>query len=170
MGGVTIRQANGEADLAAVRDLCRAYRALLADRTQDKPEILAHYYAEDAYEALLRALPEKHARPKGTIFVAELSGRVVGCGMTHEIAPGVCEIKRVFVEDAARGHGAAKTLCLAAMAQARADGFTTMMLDTMVRLPEAIALYETLGFRPGAPFYEVPEMLKGMILFFETPL
>lgn len=153
-------------DLEAVRDLCRAYRLVLAERLPDRPEILANYYAEADYEALLAVLPEKHARPDGEIFVARLNGRIVGCGMTHRVGPETCEIKRVFTTPEARRHGAARAIFLAAMDQARADGYRIMVLDTMVRLVEAIALYEKLGFTAWEPFYELPEGFEDLIRFY----
>jgi GNAT superfamily N-acetyltransferase len=167
---VTVRLAEGEADLAAVRGLCWKYRDVLAERTRDLPGLLEYYYAVPVYRALLDALPERHARPRGAIFVAEVGGRVVACGMTLELAPGVTEIKRVYVDVAARGRGIARTLCEAAMAQARADGFRVMKLDTMRRLPEAVRLYEGMGFTPCAPYHDPPREIRDDILFFEHPL
>ena len=60
-----IRLAETEADFAAVRMLCRAYRALLADRWPDHPQFLARYYAEDGFEDLLDRLPELHCATPG---------------------------------------------------------------------------------------------------------
>lgn len=158
------------ADLAEVRRLCRAYRALLAERTADRPEILDRYYRADDYEPLLARLPDLHARPDGAIFVAELNGKIAACGMTHRIGPGTCEIKRVFTDEAARGHGLARQLCLAAMEQSRADGYGEMKLDTMRTLPEAIALYRGLGFTPCAPFYDLPPEFEGYVEFYGRAL
>lgn len=166
MSNLIIRQAAGADDLLAVQALCRDYRMLLAARTADRPEILKNYYDAAAYEALLAALPEKHARPDGAIFVAVLDGAVVGCGMTHRVGPETCEIKRVFTAPAARRHGAAQAIFAAAMAQARADGYRVMVLDTLVRLHEAIELYEKLGFTDWAPFYELPAGFEDLVRFY----
>lgn len=170
MHKISVRLAESEDDLSEVHRLCRAYRALLAERTVERPEILDRYYRADEYEGLLTRLPELHARPKGAIFVAELDGRVSACGMTHKIAPGVCEIKRVFSDPGARGHGLARRLCIAAMEQARADGYSEMKLDTMVFLPEAVALYRSLGFTPCEPFYEVPPSFDNYVEFYGIQL
>ena len=170
MTQLTVRLTTDEADLEAVRELCRAYRLLLAERIPDRPEILANYYAEADYEALLAALAEKHARPDGAIFVAELDGEIVGCGMTHRGGPETCEIKRVFTAEAARGHGAARAIFATAMEQAKADGYRIMVLDTMIRLHEAIALYEKLGFTPWEPFYALPEGFEDLVRFYGKAL
>ena len=59
---VSVRHATGQ-DLATVRQLCWAYRNLLAERVSDRPEVLDAYYSEAKYRQLMDALPELHARP-----------------------------------------------------------------------------------------------------------
>ena len=170
MPELIIRETATAVDHAAVRALCRAYRALLDERWPDYPQFLDRYYNAADFEALLARLPQLHRPPEGVILVAELDGRIVGCGMTHRIAPGVCEIKRVYVSDAARGHGAGAKLCRAAMERSRADGYARMVLDTTTRLTEAISLYEKLGFTPIAPFYDPPADFAENLLFFGRDL
>ena len=45
-----------------------------------------------------------------------------------------------------------------------------MRLDTAHLFHEAIALYETLGFRRCAPYNEYPQELKPYIVFMEREL
>lgn len=170
MATLTVQEAETEADMDAVRALCRDYRALLEARWPDAPQFLARVYPEGAYEALLARLPELHAAPKGAILVATVDGTPVGCGMIHEVAPGTTEIKRVYVSDAARGHGAGRAICEAAMEIARERGYARMVLDTTTRLTEAIALYEKLGFAEIAPFYDSPEDFAQNLMFFGRDL
>ena len=169
MRSTVVRRATAE-DMPIVKTLCWAYRDLLVDRSASIPEIVEHYYAKDDYAALLNALPEKHAPPKGAIYVAELEGQTVGCGMIHEIATGVTEIKRVFVAPEARGSGAASAIFATAIRDARDMGQRKMVLDTMIHLTEAMSLYEKLGFQPGEPFYEPDPRFTDVIRFFQMPL
>lgn len=158
-------------DHSELARLCWAYRDLLAERTQSVPGILETYYAKDDYTRLIAELPRIHARPKGNILLAEHSGAIVGCGMYYPLkTPGICEIKRVFVDGSARGLGAARALMAQAMDEARADGYSRMVLDTMVNLTEAIALYEKLGFAPGDPFYDLDPRFAHVIRFFAKDL
>jgi putative acetyltransferase len=60
------------------------------------------------------------------------------------------EMKRVFVHDAFRGRGVAKALVAAYEAAARLDGFTRVRLETGTKQPEAMALYERLGYERSA--------------------
>ena len=164
---VTVRAADWSRDGAAIARLCWAYRALLVARTARFPTIVEDYYAEADYARLIEALPRIHARPSGDILVAEAGGAVVGCGMYYGLdLPGICEIKRVYVDDAARGVGAGRALMAEAMARAAADGYRRMVLDTMVDLTEAIALYGRLGFSPADPFYNLDPKYRDAIRFF----
>ena len=160
-----IRHARAE-DLPAVRDLCRGYRAFLLERSRDVPAFVQTYYGEAEFEDLLDRLPEIHARPRGSILVHETGGMVTGCAMIHEIGPGLAEAKRIFVAPEARGTGAGRALTLAAIGQARTDGYERLCLDTFATLTEAIALYRKLGFEPCPPFYEPDPDLAPHLRFF----
>ena len=167
---IDIRPARGSDDLNAVRALCWDYRDLLFARTTDLPGLVDHYYATPIYKKLMDELPGRHSPPDGEIFVATLDGTVVACGMTHRIDASTCEIKRVYVAPDGRGQGIARTLCQQAMDWARRAEYGRIVLDTMVRLPEAIALYENMGFQPAAPYHDLPKDLRDLIVFFEHPL
>ncbi len=165
MTRVTIRHADGQRDMAAVHRLCWAYRDALIAATTDRPEIVETYYSAKDYGALLMSLPARHARPDGAILVAEHEGQVVACAMLHRIDAGTAEIKRVFVDDAVKGLGIGRQICIAAMDQAKADGYSRMALDTMRPLTPAIRLYESLGFAPCPPFYPPDPEVGDYILF-----
>ena len=151
--------------------LCWAYRDLLVERTKAVPGLIDTYYSQDDYTHLIAELPRIHARPRGDILLAEHAGAVVGCGMYYPLEqPGLCEIKRVFVDPSARGLGAASAIFDAAMAGAKADGYERMILDTMIELTEAIALYEKLGFAPCDAFYDLDPRFKDVIRFFDRAL
>ena len=160
----------GPGDMAAVRDLCRAYRDVLIARSRDVPAFVETYYGAEAFERLLEDLPRLHAPPEGAVFVAEARDRVVGCAMIHRVAPGVAEIKRVYVDPDARGTGAGRLLFEAAMAEARGRGYARMVLDTFHTLTEAIALYGKLGFEPIPPFYDPDPDLLPYLRFYGRAL
>jgi len=158
-------------DHAALARLCWAYRDLLAERTAIEPLILKTYYAKDDYARLIDDLPRIHAPPKGDILLAEHEGQIIGCAMYYPLAQaGLTEIKRVYVDPSARGLGAGRALFEAAMTGARAAGYDRMVLDTMVALTEAIALYGALGFNPAEPFYELDARFAPYIRFFGKDL
>ncbi|MEO1777618.1 MAG: GNAT family N-acetyltransferase [Pseudomonadota bacterium] len=158
-------------DMPEIERLCWGYRALLAERSTDIPGLVDHYYAEPAYAAMLADLPRLHARPTGDILIAKHDATAIGCAMYYPLGPaGVTEIKRVFVDPGARGLGAGRALMTEGMRRAAADGYTRMVLDTMVHLTEAIALYARLGFSPCAPFYEPEPVFAPHLRFFDIAL
>lgn len=171
---ITIRRAVWEEDQHAIKALCWAYRDLLETRTARFPGLLDRYYAKPDYTALLERLPQIHARPQGDILLATRGpddSAVVGCAMYYPLAlPGLCEIKRIFVLPQARRLSAARRLVTAAETAAAADGHSRMVLDTMVELHEAIALYHTLGFTPAEPFYDLAPDAAPAIRFFGKDL
>ena len=158
-------------DHADIARLCWAYRDLLVAREGDMPSIVEAYYAKDSYAKLINDLPRIHARPKGDIVLAVLDDDVVGCAMYYPLSmPGVTEIKRVFVDAQARGTGAGRALIEDCMTRARSDGYTRMVLDTAINLPEAIALYHRLGFAPCPPFYDPDAAFEPYLRFFDHSL
>lgn len=167
---LTLRPATLPDDSDALATLCWGYRALLADRCAADPRILDTYYAHDTYAALIADLPRIHARPRGDIILAQTDKGPVGCAMYYPIDATTCEIKRVFVTDAARGLGAGKALMQENMRRAAADGYGRMVLDTMKDLTEAIGLYHALGFAPCAPFYEPDPRFVDQLRFFDIAL
>lgn len=76
-------------------------------------------------------------------------GAALGCCALQENAKsGLAglELKRMYVEPAARGSGAAKALLEAADALARESGAPQIYLETGLRQPEAMGFYEREGF------------------------
>ncbi|MEM9032398.1 MAG: GNAT family N-acetyltransferase [Pseudomonadota bacterium] len=163
-----VREARAN-EMDRVRQLCRDYRALLAERATT-PGFVAVYYGDDVFDELLVDLPRLHARPGGAILVFVLDGDIQGTVMTYEIAPQLAEIKRLYVAPSARGTGAGQRLLQAAVAQARHDGYARACLDTYDTLTEAIALYGKAGFSPCAPFYDPEPSLVPHLRFFDIML
>jgi putative acetyltransferase len=62
------------------------------------------------------------------------------------------EIKRVFIDPSARGVGLSKALMQVIEDEARALGFRIARLETGISQPEALGLYEKLGYKYREPF------------------
>ena len=97
--------------------------------------------------------------PRGAFFVGYLEGRPVATGAwrrrTDVLVDGsssTAEIKRMYVASRARGRGLARAMLAHLEATARASGAEVMVLETGLRQPEAISLYESSGYLPIAGF------------------
>jgi GNAT superfamily N-acetyltransferase len=167
---LTIRPINLKTEGPALAKLCWAYRDLLITRTTHVPDMVERYYSQSDYTALIAKLPEIHARPMGDILVADLNDKPVGCAMYYQHPTGSCEIKRIFVDQTARGHGGGEQLIRAAMKRAKADGHRHMVLDTVHTLTEAISLYQRVGFTPSQPFYDPDPAYTDTLRFFDIQL
>jgi GNAT superfamily N-acetyltransferase len=81
-------------------------------------------------------------------LVVVLHGRAVACGAWQPLAPGVAELKRMYVRPASRGRGIARQLIVALEEEALADDRPVLRLETGTYLPAAISLYRSAGYSP----------------------
>ena len=172
MATITLREATCEADHDQARALCGSFRTWLRGRYADHAHVLDAYYADAAWAPLMAELPRIHAPPEGAILLAELDGRLAGCTMLRALPePGVCEMKRMFVEGFARGSGLASALVEGLCTLAAARGYGVMRLDTGFLQVEAQALYRRHGFQEIEAYYPRPEAMgPGFLIYFERAL
>lgn len=97
--------------------------------------------------------------PHGSFHVAHLDGEPVATGAwrEHRAVPPydglrIAEIKRMYVAPAARGRGVARVMLAHLEQTARAAAYEVLVLETGLRQPEAIALYESAGYEPVPGF------------------
>jgi GNAT superfamily N-acetyltransferase len=143
--GIVIDRATwDDADAVALR------AAMDAFRLATYPEVFApdrHDFAADDAQLGAHAL---------AVLVARLDGHAVGhLALTEPgdgYPPASAELKRMFVDPAVRGTGAARALLAAAEDEARLRGFAQVVLQTGNRQPEAVGLYVSAGYRAVVPF------------------
>ena len=91
--------------------------------------------------------------------VVVIGAGVAGLSAAARLAGGELEVKRVFVERRARGQGASRALMAELERIARHRGASRLILQTGDRQPEAIALYERIGYHAidtFAPYVRFP--------------
>jgi len=108
------------------------------------------------FDRELAGLPGAYTRPRGRLLAARLDGETAGCVALRPLTDSICEMKRLFVRPAARGSGVGRALAQAVIDAARGVGYERMRLDTLPQMVEAQPLYESLGFRDIAAYYENP--------------
>jgi len=104
----------------------------------------------------MASLPGCYAPPQGRLWCAELDRKPVGCVGIRPFSEGVCEMKRLYVEPEARGHGAGHALALAGIRAAKELGYRRILLDTMPAMRMAVKLYRELGFKEAPAYYNTP--------------
>ena len=102
-----------------------------------------------------RFLVSRLGDPDSVVLVAEDAGYVVGYvfadveGTSWKDQRGPCGyVHDVYVDEAARRHGAGRALMHAAVEWIRSKGRTQIVLLTMTRNEHAQRLFAALGFRP----------------------
>jgi putative acetyltransferase len=138
---------------------------VIARESPRQPEIGRLIDALDAYQAALYPAESNHfldveslAAPDVRFLVARVGGRAVGCGALriHAERDGTTwgEVKRMFVDPAARGRRLGRRLLDALEAEARAHALRWLRLETGIHQPEALGLYRRAGYAERGPFGE----------------
>lgn len=154
--------------LAAARALCTEYLAVLEG-------LGVPIDSYQNFRAEIAALPAGYAPPRGGVWLALApappspaapAGVVhLGCRGAYvpvgyvglrDLGGGRGEVKRLYVQPAARRAGAGRALSAALEAAARAQGFRELVLDSLGRLAHARPLYEALGFEACEPYNYSP--------------
>ncbi|KAA1419397.1 GNAT family N-acetyltransferase [Nocardioides humilatus] len=96
--------------------------------------------------------PEMFDPPEGLFLVAYVDGTPVGTGAwkrsaVRELGGTVgAEIKRMYVVPEQRGRGLSRRILTELEETAAAAGYDLLVLETGLKQPEAIGLYESAGY------------------------
>lgn len=92
--------------------------------------------------------------PDALLIGAFIADQPIACGAVRLMDDdGIYgELKRVFVMPAYRGKGLSRELVRRLEQDTFAQGVLLMRLETGVRQPEAIGLYQSMGYREREPF------------------
>jgi putative acetyltransferase len=138
--------------------------AKITFETPDQPDVQALIDELDAYLYSLYPAENVYALDlssllgPGVLFAVarDAAGVAQGCGaMVVKASYG--EVKRMYVRPAARGQGLARRLIEALEGKAMAQGCRSFMLETGPAQPEALMLYQRLGYAFRGPFGDYPE-------------
>lgn len=103
-----------------------------------------------------------------TVIVAYDGDLAVGCGAIREFSVGTMEVKRMYVKPDQRGKGAASAILRELEYWALELNFSTCVLETGARQPEAIALYHKNDYKRIANYGQYQDI--GNSLCFEKKL
>jgi GNAT superfamily N-acetyltransferase len=82
-----------------------------------------------------------------TVVLAYFNGDLVGCGCFKTFDKTAIELKRMYIEPAYRGLGVASAIVKELENWAQELGYTDVFLETGKGQPQAIQLYQKLGYQ-----------------------
>ncbi|MFB5674427.1 GNAT family N-acetyltransferase [Paenibacillus terreus] len=83
----------------------------------------------------------------GDVLIARAGGSIVGCAALVPTGAGVFELSKMSVAPECRGRGYGRRIILAAIRRARELGAASLFLGSSTKLPNAVHLYESVGFK-----------------------
>jgi putative acetyltransferase len=111
-------------------------------------EELFEQYIATTINGELKQLPEIFSEAKRNAFwVVESAGEIVGSFGIESHGAGDTELRRMYLDKACRGRGIAQRMLEQAQAEARALGFTKMIVSTAEIQKSAVIFYRRSGFQ-----------------------
>lgn len=108
------------------------------------------------FEREIDDLPVKYAPPQNTLLIVYEGDMPAACVGIKYFAPGICELKRMYVRPAFRNRGLGRQLCEMMFDEARQRSYEKMYLDTIPDLVSAVQMYRRLGFYEIEKYYPNP--------------
>lgn len=90
---------------------------------------------------------EKIVAKGGHVYLAKTGEHIVGCVALLSMPGHIFEVAKMAVSPVVQGKGLGRKLLEYAVEQARTLGAAALYLESSQRLPNAIHLYEALGFQ-----------------------
>ena len=91
-------------------------------------------------------------QPGAAFVIARDGARPVGCVALRPISPDIVEVKRMYVQPAARRTGVAREMMRVLEQMAKESGFREIWLETGRPQTAAMRLYESLGYTQIPPY------------------
>lgn len=115
---------------------------------------------------------DKFMPPSGRLFLCFVDDKLAGMGAIKQLAPGIGEIKRMYVRPEFRRQGLGRALMNHLHNEAAQQHYQCLRLDSAPFLPESHQLYRTSGFQDIQPYEgtEVPKEFHKNWIFMERTL
>ncbi len=107
--------------------------------------------------------------PKGVFYLVWSNGELAGMGGLRWVRDGVAELKRIYVRPSQRGKHLGEATVRRLLDDAKAFGYSRILLDSGPYMQSAHRVYEAFGFTDCSPYLEaeVPLAFHAMWRFME---
>ncbi|MGW9125467.1 GNAT family N-acetyltransferase [Paenibacillus chitinolyticus] len=119
----------------------------LAFKTLNEEWIARIFTIEEADRIILDNPVENIKNRGGDVLIARDGDSIVGCVALVPTGAGVFELSKMSVTPELRGRGYGRKIIHAAINHARGLGATSLFLGSSTKLPNAVHLYESVGFK-----------------------
>ncbi|WP_152401360.1 GNAT family N-acetyltransferase [Paenibacillus cellulositrophicus] len=119
----------------------------LAFKTLNEEWIALIFTIEEADRVILDNPVENIMNRGGDVLIARDGDSIVGCVALVPTGAGVFELSKMSVTPELRGRGYGRKIIHAAINHARGLGATSLFLGSSTKLPNAVHLYESVGFK-----------------------
>lgn len=124
----------------------------------DDGRVLFQQYANSlsldlSFQGFSKELEEvdiQYNKPGGSLILAYIDERAVGCAGIRELERGIAELKRMFVQPEYQGYKIGRKLLEISIDITKELNYSKIRLDTLPEMTQALKLYRTFGF------YEIP--------------
>ena len=141
-----------------------------AFRTLNEEWITRHFTLEPKDRETLGDPVNSILLKGGHIFMVYAEGEPVGCVALMPVGNAVYELSKMAISPNLRGQGLGRRLLQHAIAQARLIGAKSLFLGSSTKLPNAVHLYESVGFRHVKPEALPPMPYSRANVFMEMTL
>lgn len=138
---IQYKNAKSRQDIAKIKELFLEYA-----------QSLSFNLCFQNFEHELESLPGDYSEPDGCLILVNYNDTPAASIALHRFDSTSAEMKRLYVRPQYRGMSIARRLCNEVIDFARKRGYQSIKLDTIDTMIEAIALYESLGFREIDPY------------------
>ena len=115
-------------------------------------EWITRYFTLEAKDIETLGDPESAIlRKGGHIFMVYADAKPAGCVALLPMGNSVYELSKMAISPHLRGQGIGRRLLQHAIAQAKLIGAKSLFLGSSTKLPNAVHLYESVGFRHVRP-------------------
>lgn len=141
-----------------------------AFRTLNEEWITRHFTLEEKDRETLGNPETFILRKGGHIFLLHVDAEPAGCVALIPMRDDVYELSKMAISPRLRGRGLGRVLLLHVIAQARQIGARSLFLGSSTKLPNAVHLYESVGFRHVPPETLPPTPYTRANVFMEMAL